>query len=92
MTASDFICGLFFIFSIIKNFRNENRRFIQKKSTSGKPAFFVTNIFDNGKYEKQIKSEAVIQRCSINKVFLEISQNSQENICARVSFLINVQP
>ena len=25
------------------------------------------------------------------KVFLEISQNSQENICARVSFLINLQ-
>ena len=25
-------------------------------------------------------------RCSVKKVFLEISQNSQENICARVSF------
>ena len=28
------------------------------------------------------------QRCSVKKVFLEISQNSEENICARVSFLI----
>ena len=28
------------------------------------------------------------QRCSIKKVFLEISQISQENTCARVSFLI----
>ena len=27
------------------------------------------------------------QRCSVKKVFLEISQNSQENTCARVSFL-----
>ena len=26
------------------------------------------------------------QRCSIKKVFLEISQNSQENTCARVFF------
>ena len=26
------------------------------------------------------------------KLFLEISQNSQENICARVSFLIKFQP
>ena len=26
------------------------------------------------------------QRCSINKVFLEILQNSQENTCVRVSF------
>ena len=33
-------------------------------------------------------SEAVTQRCSVKKVFLEISQNSEENTCARVSFLI----
>ena len=31
-------------------------------------------------------SETVVQRCSVKKVFLEISQNSQENTCARVSF------
>ena len=30
--------------------------------------------------------EAVVQRCSVKKVSLEISQNSQENTCARVSF------
>ena len=35
--------------------------------------------------------EAVVQRCSIKKVFLKISQNSQENTCARVSFLIKSQ-
>ena len=28
---------------------------------------------------------------SVKKVFLEISQNSQENICARVSFLMKSQ-
>ena len=33
-------------------------------------------------------SEAVVRRCSVEKVFLEISQNLQENTCARVSFLI----
>ena len=33
-------------------------------------------------------TEAVAQRCSVKNVFLEIFQNSQENICARVSFLI----
>ena len=27
--------------------------------------------------------EAVVQRCSVEKVFLEILQNSQENTCAR---------
>ena len=36
-------------------------------------------------------SEAVAQRCSVKKVFLEISQNSQENTCARDSFLIKLQ-
>ena len=35
--------------------------------------------------------EAVSQRCSVKNVFLEISQNSQENTCARVSFLIKLQ-
>ena len=36
-------------------------------------------------------SEAVVQRCSVKNVFWEISQNSQENTCARVSFLIKLQ-
>ena len=33
----------------------------------------------------------VVQRCSVEKVFLEISQNLQENACARGSFLIKLQ-
>ena len=37
------------------------------------------------------RAEAVARRCSVKKVFLEILQNSQENICARVSFLIKSQ-
>ena len=32
-------------------------------------------------------SEGVFRSCSVNKEFLEISQNSQENACAGVSFL-----
>ena len=36
-------------------------------------------------------SEAVVRRCSVKKVFLEISQNSQENACFRDSFLIKLQ-
>ena len=31
-------------------------------------------------------SEAVVRTCSVKKVFLEISRNSQENTCTRVSF------
>ena len=36
-------------------------------------------------------SEAVVQTCSVKKVLLEISQNSQENACAWDSFLIKLQ-
>ena len=35
--------------------------------------------------------EAVVQRCSVKKVFLEILQYSQENACARALFLIKLQ-
>ena len=35
--------------------------------------------------------EAVVPRYSVKKVFLKISQNSQENPCAKVSFLIKLQ-
>ena len=31
-------------------------------------------------------SEAITRKCSIKKVFLKISQNSQENICASAFF------
>ena len=42
--------------------------------------------------KKQKKlTETVTQRCSVKKVFLEISQNSQENTCSRSSFLIGLQ-
>ena len=35
-----------------------------------------------------LQTEAVTDRCSIKQVFLEISQNSQENVCARITSLI----
>ena len=36
-------------------------------------------------------AEVVVRRCSVKKMFLETSQNSQENTCAGVSFLIKLQ-
>ena len=35
--------------------------------------------------------KAVVRRCSVKQVFLEIFQKSQENICSWVSFLIKLQ-
>ena len=36
-------------------------------------------------------TKAVAQRCSVKKAFFEISQNSWENTCARVSFLTKLR-
>ena len=40
---------------------------------------------------REIRFRSSHQRCSIKKVFLEISQISQESTCARVSFLIKLR-
>ena len=37
-----------------------------------------------------LKTEAVVRRCSVGKMLLAISQNSQENACARASFFNKV--
>ena len=55
---------------------------------------FDTTVFpDSEPNSWQIFSlkKAIFQRCSIKSVFLEIPQNSQENACVRVSFLIKLQ-
>ena len=36
-------------------------------------------------------SEAATRSCSVKKKFLKILQNSEENSCARASFLIKLQ-
>ena len=41
--------------------------------------------------KNNIVKKAVAQRCSLKKLLLGISQNSQENTCTRVSFLIKFQ-
>ena len=40
---------------------------------------------------KMILYRSSHQRCSVRKVFFEISRNSHENSCARVSFLIKLE-
>ena len=41
--------------------------------------------------DELIYAKSVVQSCSVQKVFVEISQDSQENTCARVSFLIKLE-
>ena len=49
---------------------------------------FIRQKLDRKKYmqEPMCSAESATRRCSVKKVFLEISQNSPENTCARVSF------
>ena len=64
-------------------------------------AFFITAFKNFGEIHKNISEPREflykilllrsVQRCSVKKVFLKISQNSQENTCARVSFMIKLQ-
>ena len=56
---------------ILLNERLHHRYFSIKK-------FYLRNTF--------LTAEAVVWRCSIKKVFLEISQNLQDNTCVRKSF------
>ena len=51
----------------------------------------VEYIQHEGAYETVRILEEVVQRCSVNKVLLEISQNSQENTRVRVSFFKELQ-
>ena len=46
--------------------------------------------YSSSNFQMQVQ-EKVAQRCSVKKVFFEISQNLQENVCGRVSFLIKLQ-
>ena len=48
---------------------------------------FVEDLLKQKDFLKH-QTEAVVQRCSLKKVFLEILLNSQENTFARVSILI----
>ena len=57
-----------------------NHRIYEEKLTSGFSKAYLYFI-----------TEAVVRRCSVKRVFLEITQNLQENIRARVSSLIKLQ-
>ena len=92
-----YITCLLQILSFSSPFRQfEMKNFLQRP-TGGRPYFIHVNPVKLVKYKLYkisniVKStEAMARRCSVKKMFLEISQNSQENACARVSFLNKVE-
>ena len=70
------------------------KMFLKISQTKGVSCEFC-EIFKNTFFHKtppvaaseKLKTEVVFRRCSVKKVFLEILLNSQENTCARASFL-----
>ena len=48
-------------------------------------------LTQNQKNKKRGDTEAIARRCSFKKVLLEFSQNSQENTCAKVPFLMKLR-
>ena len=63
-----------------KTFLLQMKKFIYYRSSA---TLLQKKYFSGGK--------AVVRRCSVKQVFLEIFQKSQENICSWVSFLIKLQ-
>ena len=51
----------------------------------------LVGISPNNETIQKLGSKSSHLRCSVRKVFLEILQNSQENTCSRVSFLIKLK-
>ena len=81
---------------MLKNIKKPLETFNNKASYI--KTFRLTDNFQNsrkkGKKEINLVLESVFRSCSIKKVFLEISQNLQENTCARLArvfFLIKFQ-
>ena len=58
---------------------------------SNKDDFYIISEHRNSFNGKVKKLKAVAKQCSVKRVFLEITQNSQENTCGRVSFLTKLQ-
>ena len=57
---------------------------------SGKNTFRFIKIIDLSIWTI-FNTKAIVQKCSVKKMLLKITQKSQENKCARVSFLIKLQ-
>ena len=60
----------------------------ERKRLNKGTIFFFEIQNDGMVKKKKERTEAVGQRCSMKKMFLEILENSKESTCARVPFLI----
>ena len=65
--------------------------YIYSYINSRKQCFSINNVKSTFKERISGVSTSSHQRCSVKKVFSEVSRNSQENTFSRVSFFIKLQ-
>ena len=85
-----------FFIGRLSTFRNEylqERKILydQDKKQLQPLIVFLKQLHHRVQFFQSGFTEVVAWRCSVKKMFLNILQNSQENTCARVSFLIKLQ-
>ena len=56
-----------------------------------KPGFRCFNVYYQETFQVKQDTEAIVQRCFVKKVFLQISQNLQENTSVGFFFLIKLK-
>ena len=82
------------VFSCEFNEISKNTFFTEHLRTTASvtfPAFQIAMIELSQILDSALNTEAATQRCSVKKgVLIEISQNSLENTCARVSILVKL--
>ena len=81
---------------VLQQVLNTNYEIIQHKTqtllTVKSPRSHIVHILKKHQVSLTLlQTQAIVRRCSVKMVFLEISQNSQESTCARDSFLIKLQ-
>ena len=69
-----------------KKAKQKTKKTNKTKKQKQKKRFVKCGVLESYAKSLYLSPEAVARNCSVKKVFLEISQNSQENTCARDSF------
>ena len=84
---------MFEVLSVHKALKAQIRKFHRKKSVPESLFIKVAGLrLLRNTFQRLLLNypAAVAQRRSVKKMFLKISQNSQEDACARISFLIKL--
>ena len=86
-----FIAAVMIAKLIAYGFSKNMLSYIYSYINSRKQCFSINNVKSTFKERISGVSTSSHLRCSVKKVFLEVSRNSQENTCSRVSFFIKLQ-